>query len=139
MYFLFVSLRHYWALDYAINQAPHAFSLLQSPFLIFLLLLIFLRLFQVTSANYLNLLLCLSHVLLLAWNSACVALFEWGVMISSTWEWDSHGSLLPNTVSFCRHLNIYMLWIFYIFPCISIHSHIYPVCFSLTFFKCFFW
>lgn len=52
-----LSLRHYWALGYPMDQVPNAFSLLQSPFLIFFLILLFFRPFQVTSANYLNLLL----------------------------------------------------------------------------------
>lgn len=54
---MLLSLRHYWALGYPMDQVPNAFSLLQSPFFIFFLILLFFRLFQVTSANYLNLLL----------------------------------------------------------------------------------
>lgn len=117
-----VSSRHFWALGYPMHQAPNAFSLLQSPFLIFLFLLISSGFFWATLTIYVNLLLSLSAALFV-WNSVCVAFFEWE-MIYFTWVWDSHGSLLSNPFSFWRNsCTLYARSIFSKYPHTITHTH----------------
>lgn len=110
----------------------------QSPFLKCLLLFIFFRLFQVTLANYLDLLLCLSHALLFAWNSAHVTLLKW-----ERWWFLLPGFGIPMTHYFQTQFLFVDIWIYYIpaldslYIPMKLHTCTHLSCFSLSFFKCF--